>query len=62
MSSTEQLPEARLEIIWAQTNPPKPLGCDVIVGGKPIAVLSADELLRAVARVYSYDARPSVGQ
>jgi hypothetical protein len=38
------IPSAKLRIECAMINPPKPLGCGVIVDGKVIATLTLEEL------------------
>lgn len=49
-----QLPTATLRVMYAMTNPPKPLGADVRVGDVTVAVVTADELRRAADSLDAY--------
>lgn len=45
------IPKAKLAIECAMINPPKPIGCGVMIDGKLAAVVSLEELKRAAARL-----------
>lgn len=44
------LPEATLRVMFAATNPMKPLGMDVLVDGKSVAVLTFDAARAALSQ------------
>lgn len=46
-----EIPRGTLRIMSAMTNPPKPLGVDVVAGGVTVAVLTLADLDEAHARV-----------
>jgi hypothetical protein len=54
------LPTASLRIHCAMTNPPKPLGIDIIVKGRPVAVATLDDLRRAMIELEGLESAISV--
>lgn len=41
---TKRIPQASLRLMFALINPPKPIGCDVVVDGETVAVLTLEQI------------------
>lgn len=57
MSEGPPYKSAQLRMMCAMTNPPKPLGFDVVVDGKTVAVLELAEFARAAASFSEADGK-----